>query len=309
MGIAMTMDIMRWRRHLIHLLIPQAPVHPPSLMCSALRFLAITPGGRSNADMDRCEVRALERCMTAVPWTALLERPVAAFLLDRPALVPVYLDCLRDVPVCTWRDHHAAFLVRNMHHMPAFDAFVWSVFFRPNVPITVQEAMLQAHPTCGVSHHWCHYLRLHATLPYTAADVRTAIERPDSAKRASASPLQRFLKNTARPGDLALVLDHLVGADNPSARRWMASASGENAATLPWESVAGWIVGKLIAFARQSGIADILSGEQQQWMIAQLLTTGHKPQYAVWFLSAMIYHADSGLDPPINRFHNNDCRS
>ena len=281
MGSAMTLDIMRWRRHLIHLLIPQAPVHPSSLMCSALRFLAHTPGGRSSGDMDRCELRALERCMAVVPWTTLLERPVAAFLLDRPALVPAYLDCLRDVPVSQWHDHHLAFLVRNMHQLPVFDAFVWSVFFRPDVPKNVHHELLRVHPTCGDSHHWCHYLRLHANVPHVDAHV-------DGTKRVSGSPLQRFLRNTARPGDLALVLDHLVGVDNGVARRWVASASGENAATLPWESVVGWIVGKLVAFARQSGVADILSVEQQQWMIKQLLAQGHNPQHAAWFLAAIL---------------------
>ena len=294
MGTALTMDIMRWRRHVIHLLIPQAPVHPSSLLCSALRFLANTPGGRSSCDLDRCELRALEHCMAVVPWSVLLERPVATFLLDRPPLVPVYLDNLRDVPVHQWRDHHLTFLVRNMHHLPAFDAFVWSVFFRPDVPTAVHRDLLSVHPTSGVPHHWCHYLRLHATLPHPPVRIAN-VERSDGTKReppASASPLQRFLRNVARPGDLALVLDGLVGVDNPVARRWVANASGENTASLPWESVVGWIVGKLVAFARQSGIADTLSTEQQRWMIAQLLAQGHKPQSAAWFLAAMIYHAD-----------------
>lgn len=227
----------------------------------------------------------------------LIEDPIIKLLVKHchSPTTDVFLHRLEAIPSDKWTDDHVACLLQNMCPGGAvmsseFDRFVWSVLFRPNFPRTLYLNLLQVHPRCKDSNHWCNYIRLHAGIVDT--DPMAKLEQSQQ------SPLQRLVRNNTRPGDMAIVLHNLIAVDNGVARRWVTAAFGhdvkDDAASkaIPWDTIVCWIIGNVVLFAHQSEPREILSDSQQEQIMILLLRLGAVPQYTAWFLRALIFHAN-----------------
>jgi hypothetical protein len=283
-------DAVRWRRQLVSILIALAPSHHVSLFTLVLRWLATSPGSNGTGMCaDRYEWSGVYRCILVVPCTVLVEEAVVTMITIQrhPPILSAFLERLHEMTVDQWTEATVRHLFQNLPlQLVDVDRFVWATFFQPMLPRFLYTTIFSIHSHCEVDDHWCYYLRLHSGMTNTTTDAPRG------------SPLQRIVCNDTQPCDMGRLIDYLTARDNGIARRWVAAAFGhkpndEACVSIPWDTIVCWIIGNVVIFTHQAGHWEMLSEDQQHHIDTLLLHRGNVPEYAAWFLRALIFHADT----------------
>ena len=276
-----------WKVRLVFAFARCVPLYQMSLMVSVLQWLAARVTGPMIEQHDG--VAALLWCIAVVPYRVLLEPAVVRLLTHHRVTSVVFFYKLRGVPFHTLVAEDIQGLMHAGRGRPEWDQFVWAVCFGPGVSVETHCMLLSGHPRCEDTRHWCHYMRLHAGLPYHDAPPTT-------------EPLPRFLSRHAQPGDMARVLCQLTEDDPVCVRRWISVSLGyrdndTNTTIIPWETMVCHVIGSVVLIAYKVGLTESLPGPVQTHVASLLLDMGYMPQFAAWLLRMLIFHAD---DEPLH---------
>jgi hypothetical protein len=282
-----------WKMRFVLAFIVYVPQYQMSLISSTMYWLTVIEPWCAPMDAKML-TSAVEYCLAAIPCSVALKRPITSLCIQNRSTTRSLFKKLRAVTHKAWNEEDVAFLIHKTKDHPDFDDFVWSVFFNPGVPRSIHTTLLRIHPRCSVTNHWCHCMRLHTNRPDSSPPAILGLPCP---WKHQSTPMHRFLSQNARPGDMASVLNDLLGEDNFTMRRWVAAASGykldrNTIMAMPWDMIICCVLGNVMMFAAQSGFTDLLPDPQQDDIVSRLVRVGSAPQCAVWLLRALIFHSD-----------------